>query len=56
MSSEPSADDQPVKLTDAKAMRAVAHPLRMALLELFAYRETLTATQASEALAESPAN
>jgi hypothetical protein len=56
MSSEQSADEQPVKLTDAKAMRAVAHPLRMALLELFAYRETLTATQASEALGESPAN
>ena len=37
-------------------MRAVAHPLRMALLELFAYHETLTATQASELLGESPAN
>jgi hypothetical protein len=56
MSSEPPADDQPVTLTDAKAMRAVAHPLRMALLELLAFHETLTATQASEALGESPAN
>ncbi len=37
-------------------MRALAHPLRMALLELFAVRETLTATQASEVLGESPAN
>ncbi len=45
-----------VKLTDAKAMRALAHPLRMALLELFSASETLTATQASEVLGESPAN
>jgi len=50
------ADDHPVRLTDAKAMRAVAHPLRMALLELLSFHETLTATQASEALGESPAN
>jgi hypothetical protein len=48
--------DEPVTLTDAKAMRAVAHPLRMALIELLGYRQTLTATQASEALGESPAN
>ena len=50
------ADDEPVTLTDAKAMRAVAHPVRMALIELFEVRSTLTATQASEALGESPAN
>jgi predicted transcriptional regulator len=49
-------DEDAVALTDAKAMRALAHPVRMALLELFAVRETLTATQASEALGESPAN
>ena len=56
MSSEPQAADEPVKLTDARAMRAVAHPVRMALIELFGYHETLTATQASELLGESPAN
>jgi predicted transcriptional regulator len=56
MSSEPQAADEPVKLTDAKAMRAVAHPVRMALIELFSYHQTLTATQASELLGESPAN
>jgi Helix-turn-helix domain len=50
------AGDEPVMLTEAKAMRALAHPVRMALLELFNFRETLTATQASEALGESPAN
>jgi hypothetical protein len=50
------AADDDVTLTDPKAMRALAHPLRMAILDLFAVRETLTATQASEALSESPAN
>lgn len=48
--------DEPSILTDATGMRAMAHPVRMALLELFGTRETLTATQASEALGESPAN
>jgi predicted transcriptional regulator len=48
--------DEPVPLTDARAMRAVAHPVRMALIELFGYHDTLTATQASELLGESPAN
>jgi DNA-binding transcriptional ArsR family regulator len=50
------AADDDVTLTDAKAMRALAHPLRMAILQLLSVRETLTATQASEALGESPAN
>ena len=45
-----------LNLTDPKAMRAVAHPIRMALLELFEVSPTLTATQASEMLGESPAN
>ena len=49
-------DDGGFTLTDVKAMRAVAHPLRMAIIELFSVRETLTATQVSEALGESPAN
>src|SRR5271154_2933830 len=46
---------EPVRLTDAKAMRALAHPIRIALLEILGVR-TLTATQASELLGESPAN
>jgi hypothetical protein len=37
-------------------MRALAHPVRMELLRLFGFNETLTATQASELLGESPAN
>jgi Helix-turn-helix domain len=37
-------------------MRALAHPLRLALLEALIHAGTLTATQASELLGESPAN
>jgi hypothetical protein len=48
--------DEPLRLTDPKAMRALAHPVRMALLDLIGVAGTLTATQASEALGESPAN
>ncbi|MBO0786529.1 MAG: helix-turn-helix domain-containing protein [Actinobacteria bacterium] len=44
------------RLTDPRAMRALAHPVRVALLEALAHAGTLTATQASEALGESPAN
>jgi Helix-turn-helix domain len=60
MSSEPVRDDaaegKRLFLTDPKAIRALAHPLRVALLELFGVHSTLTATQASEILGESPAN
>jgi predicted transcriptional regulator len=45
-----------LNLTDPKAMRALAHPVRMALIELIEVAGTLTATQASEVLGESPAN
>src|SRR5437773_834153 len=44
------------KITDARAMRALAHPVRLALLEALAHVGTLTATQTSERLGESPAN
>src|SRR5580693_6003201 len=42
--------------TDPQAIRALAHPVRMRLIQLLAHTGTLTATQASEALGESPAN
>jgi hypothetical protein len=45
-----------LRITDPTVMRALAHPVRMGLIELFAVHATLTATQASEALGESPAN
>jgi hypothetical protein len=44
------------RLTDPKAMRALAHPVRIALMEILLTTGTLTATQASEMLGESPAN
>jgi hypothetical protein len=58
---QPAGDaqtDQPgwLTITDPTVIRALAHPVRMGLIELFGVRETLTATQASEALGESPAN
>lgn len=51
-----AAELNPRKLTDPRAMRALAHPVRMALLEALAHAGTLTATQASDLLGESPAN
>ena len=48
--------DAPRELTDAKAMRALAHPVRLALLEALADAGTLTATEAGEKVGESPAN
>jgi Helix-turn-helix domain len=47
---------EPLTITDPTVIRALAHPVRMGLIELLGVRETLTATQASEALGESPAN
>lgn len=44
------------RVTDPRAIRALAHPVRIALLESLAHAGTLTATQASQLLAESPAN
>jgi predicted transcriptional regulator len=45
-----------LNLTDPRAIRALAHPIRWALLEALGDAGTLTATQASELLGESPAN
>lgn len=44
------------ELTDPRAMRALAHPIRLSLLEALADAGTLTATQAGEAVGESPAS
>ena len=49
-------EDRGLNLTDPKAIRALAHPVRWALLEALGQAGTLTATQASEMLGESPAN
>jgi predicted ArsR family transcriptional regulator len=54
----PEASDlpklEPRKLTDPRAMRAVAHPVRIALLEVLGTEGPLTATQAGELIGESP--
>lgn len=64
MSTEPTADSTaPVighagrrELTDAREIRALAHPVRMGLLEALRREGTLTATEAAELLDESPVN
>jgi DNA-binding transcriptional ArsR family regulator len=43
-------------VTDPRAMRAVAHPVRLALLEALKRDGPLTATEAAELLDESPGN
>ncbi len=44
------------RTTDPRALRAMAHPLRLRLLELLVLRGPMTATEAAEDLGESPAN
>lgn len=51
-----SFEEQTRKITDARAMRALAHPVRLALLELLNLEGTLTATQAAEKIRESPSS
>jgi DNA-binding transcriptional ArsR family regulator len=49
-------DPGPRRLTDARTIRALAHPLRASLLELLLRDGPLTATQAAEMLGDSPGN
>lgn len=44
------------RITDARAMRALAHPLRVALLDAIRRDGEITATRAAELLGESPGN
>jgi predicted ArsR family transcriptional regulator len=54
------ADQPPARprqvISDARAMRAIAHPLRVALLEVMRRDGEITATRAAELLGESPGN
>jgi len=50
----PLPSPEPRKLTDPRSMRAVAHPVRIALLEVLGTEGPLTATQAGEHIGESP--
>src|SRR3954463_16144739 len=49
-------DADPRELTDPRAMRALAHPVRISVLELLLREGPLTATRAAELLDESPGN
>ena len=42
------------RVTDAKTMRALAHPVRISLIELLIIAGPMTATQAAEKIGESP--
>jgi DNA-binding transcriptional ArsR family regulator len=57
-SSQPSPDQAPQhelrKLTDARTLRALAHPVRIALLEELVLGGALTATELGERIGESP--
>lgn len=53
MSKTPSGT---VRLTDPRALRALAHPTRLQLVGLLRQEGPLTATQAGERLGESPAS
>jgi DNA-binding transcriptional ArsR family regulator len=53
----PASESQPVvqhRLDDAPTLRALAHPIRLALLEALGRREPLNATEAAEIIGESP--
>jgi DNA-binding Lrp family transcriptional regulator len=49
-----NSDPDVRELTDPRAMRAMTHPVRLALLEALALEGALTATRAAEAIGESP--
>ncbi len=44
------------RLSDARELRALAHPVRMALYQVLAVNESLTATQASKLVGGSPSS
>jgi DNA-binding transcriptional ArsR family regulator len=46
----------PRELTDPTTMRALAHPVRLSLLEALNHHGALTATEAAERVGESPSN
>jgi predicted ArsR family transcriptional regulator len=48
--------ERTIKLTDPRALRAVAHPTRLALVGLLRREGPLTATEAGEAIGESAAS
>jgi DNA-binding transcriptional ArsR family regulator len=53
---EPRAHENVRKLSDARELRALAHPVRMRLYEVLALHRSLTATQASKLVGGSPSS
>jgi DNA-binding transcriptional ArsR family regulator len=51
---EPPAELQYREVTDARMLRALAHPVRIALLETLSFTGPLTATELGERIGESP--
>lgn len=47
-------NEEPRRLSDARELRALAHPVRIALYEVLTLHESLTATQASKLVGGSP--
>ncbi|HEX4032933.1 MAG TPA: helix-turn-helix domain-containing protein [Solirubrobacteraceae bacterium] len=57
LTGDAAGTDAPLRvITDPRTMRALAHPVRLALLEALLREGELTATRASELLDESPGN
>lgn len=56
MSDDQAPRRRPRQINDAQTMRAVAHPVRLELLDLMRREGEITATRAAEALGESPGN
>ncbi|MGN6743151.1 MAG: ArsR/SmtB family transcription factor [Amnibacterium sp.] len=54
MPQPPEEDDGPRRIEDATTLRALAHPVRLALIEHLTVRGPLTATEAAELVGESP--
>lgn len=50
------SESRPRQINDIPTLRALAHPVRVALIEQLAVHGSLTATQASELVGESPSN
>ena len=53
---DPRATPPSREITDPKAMRALAHPVRLAILDAMRSEGELTATRATEVLDQSPGN
>lgn len=52
----PESRARTIELTDPRALRAVAHPIRLELIGLLRHSGQLTATQAAARIGESPAS